>query len=931
MPPTFGLGGRLLGSEDTIMRTLTYMRRYGVVLCVFFVIIAVALPVTAAYGDQSWWDAPSGGGYYDPENWDPIAVPASDANVNFSLGGDASYDVSFDANATSYSAYSFDDVMLVLNGWDYNVTSDVELWNASQWIVSNGRLIVGNHLSCQGGSIAVLQNGEVHASYATFCEQVLVDGSGALLSIDGRIEWQNGDVGKNFVVRNGGQVQAGGELWTNMTPVGQIQIETGGQVSVGSVDFGAISVQGTNSRLDVAGNAFTYMGSLTVSDDAVVVVGGQFWSDQGQSTDTGLSLAGGATFSADSVQVTPSIAVDGAGTVLNTNDLNTNSDLLITGGGEVVVGWANARNVYVDGGGSIIESGWDFWVQDNLEITGGGEAIVGSADARNVYVDGGASRLESAGSLRVQDDLEITGGGRVNVQTAYVGPGYPASVTVQGAGSDLTATDELIVMGDLLVTDQAEVTARELEIVDGDSAVSNGGRLTVTEELFIEDGEFVVSDGGTLSVTGEFNLSDATFQVSSGATVNISASVFCHQSSIEVDGASLELGDSSSEYGFVASFSRIVATSGADVTLNSRSYSGIMAVSITDSVVRAPNGLSIATNGFLSGRGQVIGPVSTGTGSTIYAEGGLDLGDVNAVDGVALEGRLYVDSHTVTLRDRNEAVLGSLTTLGNPGTGIGGRLLAENGFLLQRGRNLSGFGSVEGAFENNGDVYGGTEGKTLEFTELVTGIGDFHDHVTFSGGYSPGMSPVQAGLDDMKLAATNALTMELGGTTAGNQYDQLIVSGTAELDGDLDVTLIYGFAPKLGDAFTLIDGSALSGEFSNISLPLLAGGLDWAIIQTEDEFTLKVALLGDVDLSGVVDAADYIALKRHAGAGSAAVRADGDLDRDGDVDWNDLQLLTANYGRTSADAPTAIPEPATLFVMMAAGLPALLRRRRSRS
>ena len=834
-----------------------------------------------------------GGGYHDPLNWNPVAVPASDANVNFTLSGSGTvvaYDVNFDRNESCSSAWSADDLTLRLNGWDYNVASDVELWGASQWTVSNGRLVVGNHLSCQGGSIAVLQDGEAHASYATLWEHVLVDGPGALLSIDGRIEWQNGDVGENFVVRNGGQVQAGGELWTNMSLTGEIRIETGGQVSVGSVDFGAISVQGTNSRLDVAGDAFTYMGSLTVSDHAVAVVGGQFRCPHDQGPDTGLSLSGGAAFTADSVQLTPSIAVDGAGTLLTTNDLSTNSDLL---------------------------------------ITAGGEAIVGGANARNVYVDGGDSSLESAGPLWVDDKLEITGGGVVNVQSAHIGPNYTASMTVRGQYSDLTVTDELVVLGDLLVTDQAEVTAKGLEIVDGDSTVSNGGQLTVSEELFIEDGSFTVSDGGTLSVTGELNLSDATFRVSSGATANIAASVFCHQASIEVDSASLELGDAGSPYGFIASLSRIVATSGADVTLRSQSYSGITAVGIYESVLRAPNGLSIANNGFLTGRGQVIGPVCTGTGSTIYAEGGLDLGDVNAVDGVALEGRLYVDSHTVTLRDRNEAVLGSLTTLGNPAAGSGGRLLAANGFLLQRGRNLSGFGSVEGEFENNGDVYGGTDGNTLEFTDLVTGIGDFHDHVTFSGGYSPGMSPVQAELDDMTLAATNTLTSELGGLAGGSQYDQLVVSGKAVLGGGLDVTLIYGFTPELGDAFTLIDGVELTGQFSSTSLPSLAGGLDWAILQTESEFTLKVALLGDVDLSGVVDAADYIALKRHAGQGSAAVRADGDLDRDGDVDWDDLQVLTANYGRTSADSAVPIPEPATLSLLGLGGL-ALIRRRRMR-
>ncbi len=83
---------------------------------------------------------------------------------------------------------------------------------------------------------------------------------------------------------------------------------------------------------------------------------------------------------------------------------------------------------------------------------------------------------------------------------------------------------------------------------------------------------------------------------------------------------------------------------------------------------------------------------------------------------------------------------------------------------------------------------------------------------------------------------------------------------------------------------------------------------------------------GDADENGVVDAADYIALKTHIGTATGAVLANGDFDVDGDVDWDDLQILQDNFGKTSAGG--AVPEPATIFVMLAAGLPALLKRRR---
>lgn len=57
-----------------------------------------------------------------------------------------------------------------------------------------------------------------------------------------------------------------------------------------------------------------------------------------------------------------------------------------------------------------------------------------------------------------------------------------------------------------------------------------------------------------------------------------------------------------------------------------------------------------------------------------------------------------------------------------------------------------------------------------------------------------------------------------------------------------------------------------------------------------------VALAGDLNLDGAVDAADYIALKQGFGADSGAAWSIGDLDGDSDVDWSDLQTLKAIMG-----------------------------------
>ena len=92
---------------------------------------------------------------------------------------------------------------------------------------------------------------------------------------------------------------------------------------------------------------------------------------------------------------------------------------------------------------------------------------------------------------------------------------------------------------------------------------------------------------------------------------------------------------------------------------------------------------------------------------------------------------------------------------------------------------------------------------------------------------------------------------------------------------------------------------------------------------------VDVSLIGDADENGVVNAADYIALKTNMGQATGATLAKGDFDGDGDVDWDDLQLLQAHYGETSPGAAGTIPEPATLGLLAIGALAVIRRRRRS--
>ena len=97
------------------------------------------------------------------------------------------------------------------------------------------------------------------------------------------------------------------------------------------------------------------------------------------------------------------------------------------------------------------------------------------------------------------------------------------------------------------------------------------------------------------------------------------------------------------------------------------------------------------------------------------------------------------------------------------------------------------------------------------------------------------------------------------------------------------------------------------------------------------EFTPRIP--GDANDDGAVDLQDFGLLKANFGTTSGATWGQGDFNGDGAIDLQDFGLLKANFG-TGGEGEAGgrnIPEPATLFVMTAAGLPMLLRRRRGRN
>ena len=145
----------------------------------------------------------------------------------------------------------------------------------------------------------------------------------------------------------------------------------------------------------------------------------------------------------------------------------------------------------------------------------------------------------------------------------------------------------------------------------------------------------------------------------------------------------------------------------------------------------------------------------------------------------------------------------------------------------------SGAGSVTTFFDDvihNGlEIFTGAGASTVVFGGL-TGAGPFTGTGTvyFIGDLRPGASPANVSFGGNVVLGSFARTViEIGGTISGAQHDRLTVAHTLSLGGVLEVQLINGFVPSIGQNFDLLDAATINGNFSSVTLPPLPPGRFW--------------------------------------------------------------------------------------------------------
>ncbi len=191
-----------------------------------------------------------------------------------------------------------------------------------------------------------------------------------------------------------------------------------------------------------------------------------------------------------------------------------------------------------------------------------------------------------------------------------------------------------------------------------------------------------------------------------------------------------------------------------------------------------------------------------------------------------LSGRLL----TTTIAGGNFSNAGKVTV----GVGSGFQISAPSP-LMPSYTQTAGTTTVDGVLTAAGGV-------TIQAGK-VFGRGTIASTVVSSGSVTAGDSATKAGklsLSTYTQNSSGSLNVQVGGLTAGTQYSQLAVANGVRLKGTLNIKVINGFIPAIGNSFIILTGNPVSGTFGTVNGTTIITGGHFTVTYNPTNVTLTV-------------------------------------------------------------------------------------------
>ncbi len=873
-------------------------------------------------------------------NWSPAGVPTSGDAIRFGLSG--VHEVSFDASrSTGPVTFSLGEMAWLPE--DVMGADDIILETAGQNLISGGTLQIEGRV---GREFTWQLDGDLFVSklFGSGMSRFRIGSDSMLLQTAGRFQ-----VGSS---RGGALDIVGGEI-RNM----------GGEVSIGegANSNGLATLNGLNSSWQVE-SMFRVGRKNLATGRLEILQGGQL--DTNESAGLGARI-GDESGSAGEVLVMGLPDPDGDGPETAVESIWTNL-------GFMHVGKDGMGTLELQAGGVVENT--TVGITDAEVSVGTGPAGMGV-----ISIDGLGSRFSTGERLKVGiegiGEINVTNAGKLESGFTQIGMDTDGNgtITVDGTGSTWDASVVDIGRGGLgkvevlnggkftsISAEIGDTTGGEGEVeVSGESSLWEAGILTIGPRgkgtLTIRDGGAVaggltiVSDlsgaSGEVKVEGAASTWTAdqlrigkrglgTLDVTDGGAV-ISESGWVGESAgaagivtVAGNGARWQVNDDlilGGTSGASGGTGRITLEDDGNLEIrgNLTMYAGSRI--ILDGGVLIANQLSEPTGG------EVPGAIDWNRGTLrITGEAGLRLGDtpfINASQNLSGSQFLEITEKLVITTGNQLSAKGGNIVVGQAEIAPGGTWTILGGIqdfgagLLNEGSlaliNASATGNITGT--SGGEV---TLVNGATFNGIFLGAGNLvgSGTATFTGGF--GAADGAGSLDievDVTLTETNTFFVEIGGTSAGSEFDQVVIDADIDISGRISIALIDGFTPEIGSRFEVLKFDNRIGDFSEINGEFVTQGTFWVKSWEDNTLVLTLtAIAGDANLDGLVTTIDLAIWDENIGRSSNVGFEDGDFDGDGDVDGFDFQVWQQHFGQSvngggNGSALSEIPESTTLL------------------